>query len=140
MEALKTLLISVSQNQMDRISLMNSLLKFKVNFSEESTSMILSYRLRLVLLERLVVQEDNIMRKADYQRLKCEAENYLKYHQEKLVSAKYKCSLAGCLFECTRHRDYLRHVNKVHPNERNMKCQYGLTCTQAFSSLVLLNK
>ena len=30
------------------------------------------------------------------------------------------CSLAGCLFE------------------RNLKCQYGLTCSQAFSSLDLL--
>ena len=140
METLKTMLISLLHNQMDRVTLMNSLFKLKVDFSEESTSVILSYRLRVVILERLINQEDNVIRKANYQRLKCEAEAYLKYQQEKLDCAKYKCSLAGCLFECTRHRDYLRHVNRVHPKEGNLKCQYGLTCSQAFSTLALLKE
>ena len=140
MDTLKELLASLLQNRLDRVKLISTLLKFKVDFNEEMPSMILSYKLRHVLLDRLILHEEHEIQKAYYTRLKQETEDYLEYHQEKIASAKYKCSLAGCLFECTWHRDYFRHLHRVHPRESYFKCQHGLICTQAFSSIVLLKE
>ena len=138
MEAQRELLKASIQNQLDRLKLLNNLKKYKVIYNEESPTVILKYKLRLKLLENIIVSVGEDTEKLECIRLKKEAEEFLKFHNEKISSVNFKCTLAGCLFECNRHRDYLRHLQRVHPKESHLGCQYGLTCKKAFSSLALL--
>ena len=115
MDALKELLHSVVHNQLDRVKLLSNLIKFKVSFNEESSTIILKYKLKLALLENIILTERNENEKVDFNRLKKETEDYLKYHHAQLSKVSFKCTLAGCLYECNRHRDYLRHLQRVHP-------------------------
>lgn len=98
----------------------------------------MKYKLRLKLLENIIQSADEGTEKLEFIRMKKEAEEFLKFHNEKLSSENFKCTLAGCLFECNRHREYVRHLQRVHPRESNLGCQFGLSCRQAFANLGLL--
>lgn len=43
----------------------------------------------------------------------------------------YDCSLKGCYFKHTRHREYIRHLAKVHRRGR-LLCQFRKKCLQVF--------
>ena len=141
MDSQRELLNSILQNQLDRVNLFSNLRKFKVSFNEESSTAILKYKLKLKLLENIIqcgARDEN--EEVEYDRMKKETEEFLRFHNEKLSRVKFKCTLAGCLFECSRHRDYFRHLQRVHPQESNLGCQYGLTCKKSFSTLSFLKE
>ena len=136
MESQKVLLNSIVKNQLDRVKLLSNLKKYKVNFDQESPHVLLKYKLKLALLENLSNSATTDIEADNFARLKKETEDFLKFHNEKLSRVKYKCTLVGCLYDCNKHRDYLRHLQRVHPEESKLGCQYGLTCKSAFSSLI----
>ena len=138
MDGQRELLKASLHNQLDRVHILSNLKKFKVNFSEVSSTVILKYRLRLKLLANFIQSASDGAEKLEFIRMKKEAEEFLKFHNEKLASENFKCTLAGCLFECNRHREYVRHLQRVHPRESNLCCQFGLACRKAFSNLELL--
>ena len=138
MDGQRELLKASLHNQLDRVNILSNLKKFKVNFSEVSSTVILKYKLRLKLLANIIQSASDGTEKIEFIRMKKEAEEFLKFHNEKLASENFKCTLAGCLFECNRHREYVRHLQRVHPRESNLCCQFGLSCRKAFSNLDLL--
>ena len=138
MESQKELLKSILQNQLDRANLLSNLRKYKVSFDEESSFVILKYKLKLKLLENISHGDCDVNERVDIDRMKKETEEFLKFHNEKLSRVKFKCTLAGCLFECGKHRDYIRHLQRVHPQETNLGCQYGFICKSAFASISLM--
>ena len=138
MDGLRKLLKTSLHNQLDRVNIVSNLKRFKVNFSEESSTVILKYKLRLKLLETVIPSAIDGRENAEFIRMKKETEEFLRFHNEKLASENFKCTLAGCLFECNRHREYVRHLQRVHPRESRLRCQFGLSCRKAFSSLDLL--
>ena len=140
MESQKELLKSILQNQLDRANLLSNLRKYKVSFDEESSFVILKYKLKLKLLENISHGDCDVNERVDIDRMKKETEEFLKFHNEKLSRVKFKCTLAGCLFECGKHRDYIRHLQRVHPQETNLGCQYGFICKSAFASISLLKE
>ena len=123
MDAQRELLKASIQNQLDRVKLLTNLKRYKANYNEESSTVILKYKLRLKLLENIIQSARDELEKLECIRLTKEAEEFLKFHNEKLSSENFKCTLAGCLYECNRHRDYLRHLQRVHPQES----QFGLS-------------
>ena len=133
----RDLLQSLSKNQIDRVNLLRNLRKLKVSFDEESEYVILKYKLKLKLIENIA---DNVYadENESINRLRKETEKLLLYHNERVLRTNYKCSLVGCLYECRRHREYLRHIQRVHSQESYIKCQYGLKCKSVFSTLQLL--
>ena len=138
METQRELLKTLSRNQIDRVKLLSNLKKYKVIFDEESSYIILKYRLKLKLIENITtcVSDDNEI--ANFARMKKETEDFLDFQNEKLAKEKFKCCLAGCLFECKEHRYYMRHLQRVHPKESHLSCKYGLKCRRAFTTLALL--
>ena len=103
MDGQRELLKASLHNQLDRVNILSNLKKFKVNFSEVSSTVILKYKLRLKLLANIIQSASDGTEKIDFIRMKKEAEEFLKFHNEKLASENFKCTLAGCLFECNRH-------------------------------------
>ena len=104
MHAQRSLLESLCKNQLDRVTLLKNLEKFKVNFNEGSDYVILKDRLKIKLLENISRDVSECQEKEEIDKLKKEAEDLLRYHHEKVSRLHYKCSFVGCLYECERHR------------------------------------
>ena len=138
MNTQRNLLEALTKNQLDRVTLLNNLKKFKVNFNEGSAYVILKYRLKIKLLDNISQIVSECREKEEIEKSMKEAEDLLRYHNEKISRLKYKCSFVGCLYESRRHLDYIRHIQRVHPEGSNLKCLYGLKCLNVFSSLALL--
>ena len=137
MEAQRGLLKSLLRNQLDRVKLLSNLKKHKVIFDEESPHVILKHKLQLKLIDNISTCADD-SETLNLARLRKETEDILTFNKEKLAKVMFKCCLAGCLYECHRHREYMRHIQRVHPQESNIRCQFGLTCKRAFTSLNVL--
>ena len=50
----KDLLKLISQNQLDKVNIMTNLKKYKVIFNDDSTYVILKYKLKIKVLEQLL--------------------------------------------------------------------------------------
>ena len=47
----------------------------------------------------------------------------------------FPCAFIGCRHNGQRHRDYVLHLKKVHPNIKNIVCNYGKKCLRRFDSI-----
>ena len=116
---------------MDRVNIIHHLNIFDDNVNDESSFLSLKLRLQLQVL-RSIMKED---KSEYYSRLMNETESLLIFHHSKLEKRMFNCSLVGCLFKCTRHRDYIRHMQSKHQHIGTaFLCQYGLTCNSIFNS------
>ena len=140
MDTQRELLQSLSRNQLDRIRLMSNLKKFKVNFDDDSSYVILKYKLKLNLIENIAKGVSDEFEAGDLARMKKETEDFLAFHTRDVSKDKFKCCLAGCLFQCKRHKYYVRHLQRVHPKNSNLMCKYGSACKRVFSTLALLKE
>ena len=138
MDAQRNLLEALSKNELDRVTLLRNLKKFKVNFNECSEYVILKYRLKIKLPDNISRMMSKCLEKEEVEKSKKEAEDLLRFYNEKISRLNYKCSFVGCLYEARKHRDYILHLKRVHPEGSNMKCLYGLKCLNVFSTLPLL--
>ena len=141
MDQLHQLLISLLSNRVDRVNLLHFLSKLKVDVDEGAPFIFLKYKLQLevaqILSKGLSPQENN---RIDYERIIKESTEYLLVFMGRdKIRRTYHCTLTGCLFKASKHRDYLRHVHKVHSQETRIVCQFNLECDQYFSSLKLLD-
>ena len=50
-------------------------------------------------------------------------------------SEKFLCCLAGCRFHGVRHRDYVVHLKRCHPNLSNILCNFKNKCKQCFTGI-----
>ena len=137
MEHQKSILRALLGNNLDRVTLIHNMRQFKVTFDDDAPFSILKYQLQLHIIED-ISRDENLGENAYYSRLKKETEEYLVYHNQRLVKKKYTCCLSGCLFECSKHRDYIRHVRHSHSRDSNLTCHFGMECPRMFSSLDLL--
>ena len=127
---LKSILNTV--DKMDRFQLVSELAKYSAadqcfeNFGYQKL------KLKNILLDEI---------------LKMEVQNksYFKTIQESILTElkmrprMYTCSLVGCRFEASRHRDYVKHIRCAHPRLVRVECKY-VKCPRIFSSVVDLIK
>ena len=50
----------------------------------------------------------------------------------------YRCSLVGCRFVSDRHKSYIVHLRKDHPNIKQVTCNFRKECKRTFPSTDLL--
>ena len=122
------------------MKVISNLQLLKVDFEENKPFVILKYKLQLVILENICKQVDSGGANGYYGKLKQETQDFLEFHNQELERRKFLCSLAGCLFKCNRHRNYIRHLKHAHSRESHLVCQFGLKCNQTFSTFDLLEQ
>ena len=135
MERQLAVLKDLLKDNLDRVGVIHNLNKLKVEYDHEAPFVILKYKLQLEILEIIIKENANSVY---YSKLKKETEDYLEFHNQRLKKTDFKCCLAGCLFHCRKHRDYIRHLKRFHSKETNFICQFGLFCSRASSSLDIL--
>ena len=87
----KDLLKLISQNQLDKVNIMTNLKKYKVIFNNDSTYVILKYKLKIKVLEQLLqYPSDDPNKKVEFERMKKETEDFLIFHNEKLSRVNFK--------------------------------------------------
>ena len=52
------------------------------------------------------------------------------------VDAGYPCCLVGCRFRGERHRQYIVHLKRDHPNMKNVACNFRKICHRTFSTVM----
>ena len=51
------------------------------------------------------------------------------------VDTGFPCCLIGCKFTGDRHRNYVAHIRKDHPNAQNIVCNFKRKCRRSFLSV-----
>ena len=139
MEDQKSLLSSLLGNNLDRVSIIYHLKRFRAEFEEAAPYVILKYKLQLFVIENLSREfHDDPGQTAYYGTLQKETEDTLKFYNQKKDSRKFQCCLVGCIFKSNKHRFYIRHLQRSHARESNLTCLNGQTCMATFSTLDLL--
>ena len=116
MERQLSVLKHLLKDSLDRVGVIHNLNKLKVEYDHEAPFVILKYKLQLEILEIIIKENANSVY---YSKLKKETEDYLEFHNQRLKKTDFKCCLAGCLFHCRKHRDYIRHLKRFHSKETN---------------------
>ena len=137
MESKKRLLKNLLQNSVDRVSVIYHLIKLKVEHDDEDPFVILKYKLQLEVIKE-ISKELDIDQNVYYTSLMKETEDYLEFHHQRLKRTEFSCCLVGCIFRCSEHRMYIRHIQHSHSRETKLCCQYGLVCNKTFPTIDML--
>ena len=117
---------------LDVIQIKSKLDLFSVQFSEDDSPEKLRNLLKKSLLEEI---------------LKAEIEDRQFYEvclNETIVSLafaasgrkpEYSCCLIGCKFQTERHRDYIIHIRRHHPNIKKITCNFRKQCLRIFTGM-----
>ena len=139
METFHNLYLSLTNNQLDRLTLMVALRKYEIKFTENEESDGLELKLKLFLVENLLNDCRDPSEAEKLSSLYCETRKML-CEKGLLDMYSYKCTVVGCIFKTSRHREYLRHLGRIHVNGKNLKCNYKNECSWVFQSLTMLKE
>ena len=136
MNNLKLILRGLCRNELDRVKVVSYLQKFKVDHERDEFFSVLKVKLKMKVLKTIIAcnPEEN----EELTRMMEEATRFLDHHSLKTQKSTITCCLPGCMYEGRKHRDYLRHLIRIHSGASHLKCQLGLSCHKMFTSLDLL--
>ena len=130
LEVYENLVLKLTRNQVDNIEL----LAFSRNLNLDDVGDDFVTRkyllLRAVIMEISKVCDDAVLK---YQSLLDEANYALK--KKVKANSGFPCQVLGCCFKGSRHRDYINHLQKIHPSSEKYYCNYGRKCRRNFGSI-----
>ena len=129
-------------NRMDRVTLVNNIVKFKIQCNTSAPFNILRNQMKLFLIEEILKSHHERRDEMILQRLRTETVGMLKIldPEDRKRKKQYTCCLTGCLFRDSAHREILRHISRVHPHEDRLMCNYGLKCRMTFTGIDALTQ
>ena len=125
-------------DKFDTFEVLSECRKLKVNVDFPVDYTCQKHLLQRSLLIEILKNDLEKHKKNSYEKLLESTQNFLKWKQEKLKGIP--CSFAGCLFRGKRHRDYVKHLKAVHPNQTTFRCKHRLLCKRNFFSVEELEK
>ena len=128
----ENLLLKIRRNEIDQFEIIAESQKFGINISSESFSR-QKYKLECCVLKEILKVKDG------WEREKYESllEN-IKKLLEVGASPKpkgYPCTFLGCLFTSCRHRDYVKHLERIHPSSETYRCFFQQKCLRNFTTI-----
>ena len=120
---------------LDRFELDTRLRQYNFDVPENEDTEKMRLLLKQVLLEEILKSDiDN----RNY------FSNYLKEVVDHLflgiTSEKYQCCFAGCRYYGQRHRFYVLHIKRCHPNMKTIVCNFRKRCKLSFTGIESLVK
>ena len=116
---------------LDRFEIRTSLERFSFPIQENESTERLRLQLKKVLIEEILkddISEENFFRGCLLDTLSALA----------VSQVGYGCCLSGCRFQGERHRNYIVHLNKDHPNIKSVLCNFAHLCKRTFSGVPAL--
>ena len=124
----KEILERLLRNQYDQFEVLSLINRFNVaDLQNESSFSRQKYLLQKHVLE-CIVREDN-------------SDTYVQLLEETLGFCQsrrppgYHCCLAGCSFRASEHKNYVKHLQRVHLTFQKMACNYKHECRREFSNI-----
>ena len=123
----KEILEKLLRNQYDQFEVLSLINRFSIELQSESSFSRQKYLLQKHVLE-CIVREDN-------------SETYVQLLEETLGFCQsrrppgYHCCLAGCSFRASEHKNYVKHLQTVHPTIQKLACNYKHQCRREFSNI-----
>ena len=117
-------------SQLDRFEIKTKLIQFSINVPDNEGTEKMKNILKKVLLEEIL--KTDIDNKSYYSSRLKEVIDYLFLGSN---SEKYLCCLAGCRYHGERHRDYVMHIKRCHPNLKTILCNFKKQCKLSFTGI-----
>ena len=127
---LKNILVNIQKDRYDKFELRTLMVKFEVIAAGETEYSRMKYFLQRKILENILEEDQNIY----FQRLLEETERFCNLKK----TQGYSCCLTGCLYRTYGHRQYIKHLQKVHFNHTRLVCKYMNKCMREFTSMQLM--
>ena len=116
---------------MDLIQIKSNLDLFSHHYHQKEDIEKLRNSLKKIVLQE-VLKADNDDRDF-YQR--CLDETVQELSLGSARETGYPCTLVGCKFRGTRHKDYIIHIKRDHCNLKNITCNFNKSCKRTFSNI-----
>ena len=116
----------------DRFTIKMHLNRFSVDSSGSEETESLRLVLKKAVLEELLKDSENEL----YRTTLTETLSALALSNSE--AGGYPCCLVGCRYKGERHRSYIVHLKKNHPNIKNPMCNYKKECRRTFASVETL--
>ena len=129
----KDVLASLLTGSISRYVLFNVAKVLKVNHEPSEDIIKVQRTVQQQLLLHLLREEPE---NEDYKNLLNETEGWLRLKKE----SGFHCSITGCFYKGSKHRDYLKHLKSTHFTHRSLLCNFGKKCRQRFPSIVKLEE
>ena len=122
--------ISLFENilRLDRFELISKLNLFLINVNDTEETEKMRNLLRKVVLEEILKNSETIDR--DFYALRLQQViDQLNLDSE---VPGYPCVYIGCRYHADRHRSFVVHIKRCHPNIKHIKCNFKKRCNQTF--------
>ena len=124
-----------SVDSFDCVELKANLALFSIEPHGISDLSILRNLLKKRLLEELI--NDEALDRIFYENCLRDVRNQLDVLKGR-VERLYTCCFVGCGFQAERHRDYITHIRRCHPNLKNILCNFKKDCHRRFRDISTL--
>ena len=115
---------------MDLLQIKTHLDLFHHQYDQEEDIERLRNILKKALAEEICKSDLNVENKLFFETCLQEIRSWLS-----TVDTGFPCCLIGCKFIGDRHRNYVAHIRKDHPNAQNIVCNFKRKCRRSFSSV-----
>ena len=123
-----------SAHNMDHLQIKSNLDLFHGHYDPDEEIEVLRNILKQCLLEEICKVDLNEDDRDFFAKCTKEVEDCLEKHSDTRNSG-YLCCIIGCRFVGSRHRYYVRHVKRDHPNIKSVLCNFKKSCKRNFSSI-----
>ena len=122
--------ISLFENisRLDRFELIAKLNQFLINVNDSEATEKMRNLLRKAVLEEILKNSETIDRQFYALRLH-QVIDQLNLDSE---IPGYPCVFIGCRYQADRHRSFVVHIKRCHPNIKHVKCNFKKRCDQTF--------
>ena len=127
LDACKEYLKNLLNDKYDKFEILALASKFNIIVSDELSFSRQKYLLQLKVLENILKEDQSDY----YRRIQEETLRIFSYSKPK----GFSCCLIGCLFSADRHRNYVKHLQLIHPSHNKISCNFDHKCKR----VVLLN-
>ena len=129
----ENLLLKIRRNEIDQFEIIAESQKFGINISSESFSR-QKYKLEFGVLKEILKVKDGWEREK-YESMLENIKKLLEFGASPKPKG-YPCTFLGCLFTSCRYRDYVKHLERIHPSSETYRCFFRQKCLRNFTFTV----
>ena len=118
---------------LDRITIKMHLDHLLLEISDSENTEKLRLLLKKTLLEEIM--KTDCVDQTFYRTCLNETRSTLENMEYGSIDTKYQCCYVGCRFQGDRHRNYVIHLRREHPNIEKVVCNFRKECKQVFAGV-----
>ena len=140
LEYLRSLCLKIVRNEIDHFELVAAAENMKVDINQELQFSYQKNQLKYAVLREILKSSSISEDEKETFKVMLETTSKVLHVKTNELIAGYSCTFVGCLFRGRRHRDYIKHLEEIHPTSSTFQCGYNKECRRNFEDLSDLKK